>query len=42
VFEEQRQYFRSATRNGERVSLAEQRCRYQERWAAVMGELAAA
>jgi len=42
AFEEQRQYFRSATRSGEPVSLAERRRRFQERWAAVMAELAAA
>jgi transposase-like protein len=40
AFEELRQYFRAVSQGGERVSLAEQRCRYQERWAAVMGELA--
>jgi transposase-like protein len=42
AFEEQRQYFRPVTRSGERISLAERRCRFQERWAAVMAELAAA
>ena len=42
AFEEQRQYFRPVTRSGERVSLAERRCRFQERWAAIMAELAAA
>ncbi len=42
AFEEQRQYFRPVTRSGERVSLAERRCRFQERWATVMAELAAA
>ena len=41
-FEEQRQYFRAVARSGERVSLAERRHRFQERWAAVMAELAAA
>jgi putative transposase len=41
-FEEQRQYFRAPTRSGERVALAERRRRFQERWAAVMAELAAA
>jgi len=34
--------FRAATRSGERVALAERRRRFQERWAAVMAELAAA
>lgn len=41
-FEEQRQYFRPRTRQYERVTLAEQRLRFQERWAAVLTELAAA
>ncbi len=41
-FEEQRQYFRAVTKSGERVSLAERRRRFQERWAAVTAELAAA
>jgi len=41
-FEEQRQYFRSRTRQDERVSLAEQRRLFRERWAAVLTELAAA
>jgi hypothetical protein len=41
-FEEQRQYFRAQARSDERVSLAERRRRFQERWAAVMAELAAA
>jgi len=41
-FEEQRQYFRAQARSGERVALAERRRRFQERWAAVMAELAAA
>jgi transposase-like protein len=41
-FEEQRQYFRAQARSGERVSLAERRHRFQDRWAAVMAELAAA
>ncbi len=35
-------YFRPVTRSGEHVSLAERRCRFQERWAAVTAELAAA
>ncbi len=41
-FEEQRQYFRAQARSGERVSLAERRRRFQDRWAVVMAELAAA
>ncbi len=41
-FEEQRQYFRLRTRQYERVTLAEQRLRFQERWAALLTELAAA
>ena len=41
-FEEQRQYFRAQARLSERVSLAERRRRFQERWAAVMAELVAA
>jgi len=41
-FEEQRQYFRSRTRQDERVSLAEQRRLFRERWAAVLTELAIA
>ncbi len=40
--EEQRQYFRARARLVERVSLAERRRRFQERWAAVMAEMAAA
>jgi len=42
AFEEQRQYFRTASQRGERVSLAERRRRFQERHTAVMAELAAA
>jgi len=42
AFEEQRQYFRAVRQSGDRVSLAERRHRFQERWAAVMVELAAA
>jgi len=42
AFEEQRQYFRTARQRGERVSLAERRRRFQERYAAVMAALAAA
>jgi len=41
-FEEQRQYFRAVSRSGERASLAERRRRFQERWAALMAEVAAA
>ncbi len=41
-FEEQRHYFRAAARSGERVPLADQRCRFRERWATVMAEMAAA
>ena len=41
-FEEQRQYFRAQAWSGEPVSLAERRHRFQERWADVMAELAAA
>jgi transposase-like protein len=42
AFEEQRQYFRAQARSDERVSLAERRRRFQERWAIVMAEMAAA
>ncbi len=42
AFGEQRQYVRTASRRGERVALAERRRRFQERYAAVMAELAAA
>jgi len=41
-FEEQRQHFRSRTRRDERVSLAEQRRLFRERWAAALTEPAAA
>ena len=41
-FEEQRQYFQPRTRQDERVTLAEQRLRFHERWAALLTELAAA
>jgi putative transposase len=41
-FEEQRQYFRPRTKQYERVTLADQRRGFQERWAAVLTELAAA
>ncbi len=42
AYEEQRQYFRARHRPYERVSLATQRRRFQDRWAAVLTELAAA
>ena len=41
-FAEQRQYFRPRTRQYECVTLAAQRRRFQERWAAMLAELAAA
>lgn len=41
-YEEQRQYFRPRTRQGERVALAAQRHLFRDRWAAVLTELAAA
>jgi len=41
-FEEQRQYFRAATRCGEHVSLTDRRGLFQDRWAAVMAAQAAA
>jgi len=41
-FEEQRQYFRAQARSDERVALSERRRRFQERWAAIMAELATA
>jgi len=41
-YEEQRQYFRAVVRSGEAVSLADRRRVFQERWAAVVAELAAA
>jgi putative transposase len=41
-FEEQRQYFRPRTRRYERVRPAVQRHEFQERWAAVLTDLAAA
>ncbi len=41
-FEEQRQYFRAVVRSGQIVSLADRRRVFQERWATVMAELAAA
>jgi len=42
AFEERRQYFRAVSQGGERVPLAERRRQFQERWATVMAELAAA
>jgi len=42
AFEEQRQYFRAVSQRGERVSLAERRCVFQDRWATVMAQLPAA
>ncbi len=39
--EEQRQYFRARREPHERVPLATQRRRFQDRWAAVLTELAA-
>jgi len=41
-FEEQRQYFRPVAQSGEAVSLGDRRRVFQERWATVMAELAAA
>jgi hypothetical protein len=42
AFEEQRQYFRAQARSDGRISQAERRQRFQDRWAAVMAEMAAA
>jgi putative transposase len=42
AFEEQRQYSRAQSRSAERISLADRRQRFQDRWAAVMAEMAAA
>ncbi len=42
AFEEQRQYFRAQDRSGEPLSPTARRQRFQDRWAAVMAELAAA
>jgi hypothetical protein len=39
--EEQRKYFGTRRTTGERVSLAEQRTRFQERWAGLLGAVAA-
>jgi len=41
-FAEQRQYFRPVARSGEAVSLGDRRRMFQERWATIMAELAAA
>ena len=41
-FAEHRQYFRLRTRQYERVTVAEHRLRFQERWAALLTALAAA
>ncbi len=42
TFEEQRQYFRAQARPGAIVSLADRRRRFQDRWAGIIAELAAA
>ena len=42
AFAEQRQYFRTRTKRGERISLAEQRRLFQNRWARMLTALAAA
>jgi putative transposase len=42
AFEEQRQYFRAQARSGEAVPLAARRHRFQDRWEAMMTEMAAA
>ena len=42
AYEEQHQYFRARSRPHERVSLAAQRHRFRDRWAAVLTELTAA
>ncbi len=42
AFEEQRQYFRTRTKLGERISLAEHRRLFQDRWARMLTALAAA
>ena len=42
AFEEQRQYFRAVATSGERVTLAERRRLFRERWAVVLTDLAAA
>ena len=42
AFEEQRQYFRARRTMGERVSLAEQRRLFRERWTTLLREVPAA
>ena len=42
AYEEQRQHFRARTKMGERISLAEQRRLFQDRWATMLTALAAA
>ena len=42
AFEEQRQYFRAVARSGEALSLADRRRVFQDHWAVVMTQLAAA
>jgi len=42
AFAEQRQYRRAQSRADERISLAERRQRFQDRWAAVLAEMVAA
>ena len=42
TFEDQRQYFRARRRTGERVTLAEQRRLFRERWATLPGKAMAA
>ncbi len=42
AFEEQRQYFRARTTTGACVSLADQRCLFQERWGTLLTQMAAA
>ena len=42
AYEEQRQHFRARTTLGECLSLAEQRRLFQDRWATMVTELAAA
>ena len=41
-FEEQRQCFRAVNQRGDRGAPTEQRCRFRERWATIMAELATA
>lgn len=42
AFEEQRQYFQAVTHSGEAASLADRRRVFQDRWATMLAELAAA